>query len=150
MESCYTGFFHTLKKEFLCMLRADFHGGKCWQCLLCKQCRVGWFWTFFKFSTKVPLRFVTYLPKVPKIAKKNLDPVTASSLVMTFWVMHYIYKGSKFFFSQFGLQKKKLSRKKNVFSTQGAPCVQMKIFILEYLFLGAFCHWGKFIFLKST
>jgi hypothetical protein len=43
------------------------------------------------FSTKVPLRFVAYLPKVPKISKKKLfDPVTASSLVMTFWVMHYI------------------------------------------------------------
>jgi hypothetical protein len=26
----------------------------------------------------------------------------------------------------------------------------MKTFILEYLLLGAFCHIGKFIFLKST
>jgi hypothetical protein len=31
----------------------------------------------------------------------------------------------------------------------GPPCVQAKIFILEYLFLGVFCHSGKFIFLKS-
>jgi hypothetical protein len=38
---------------------------------------------FFTFSTIVPLIFVTYLPKVPKIATttKILDPVTASSLV---------------------------------------------------------------------
>jgi hypothetical protein len=35
-------------------------------------CVVGWvdFWTFFTFSTKVPLRFVTYLRKVPKIGGK--------------------------------------------------------------------------------
>jgi hypothetical protein len=45
---------------------------------------------------------------------------------------------------------KKLFKKKEFFTTQGAPCVQRKIFILEYLFLGAFCHKGKFIFLKST
>jgi hypothetical protein len=33
-------------------------------------CGVGWvgFLTSFTFSTKVPLRFGTYLPKVPKIA----------------------------------------------------------------------------------
>jgi hypothetical protein len=37
------------------------------------------FWLFFTFSTKVPLRFVTYLPKVPKIAKKNL---------LTQWPLH--------------------------------------------------------------
>jgi hypothetical protein len=42
---------------------------------------------FFTFSTKVPLRFVTYLPKVRKIEKNFFfDPVTASSLVKTFWV----------------------------------------------------------------
>jgi hypothetical protein len=61
--------------------------------------RVGRFWTFFTFSTKVPLGFVTYLPKIPKIAKKNLfDPVTSSSLLMTFWVMHYI-RGQHFLFT---------------------------------------------------
>jgi hypothetical protein len=53
--------------------------------------RVGWFWTCFTFSTKVPLRFLTYISKVPKIAKQNFfDPLTASSLATTFWVMHYI------------------------------------------------------------
>jgi hypothetical protein len=37
------------------------------------QCIVGWvdFGLFFTFSTKVPLRFVTYLSKVPKIATKK-------------------------------------------------------------------------------
>jgi hypothetical protein len=57
------------------------------------HCPLGWvdFRLFFTFSTKVPLRFVIYLPKVPKIAKKKFFyPVTASSLVTTFWVMHYI------------------------------------------------------------
>jgi hypothetical protein len=40
-----------------------------------------------------------YLPKGPIIAKKKFFyPMTASSLVMTFWVMHYIYKGPNFFF----------------------------------------------------
>jgi hypothetical protein len=48
------------------------------------------------FLTKGPLRFVTYLSKVPKIAKKNFfDLVTASSLVTTFWVMHYLYISEK-------------------------------------------------------
>jgi hypothetical protein len=46
--------------------------------------------------------------------------------------------------------KKVIKEKKIGFTTQGAPCVQAKIFILEYLFLGAFFHKGKFIFLKST
>jgi hypothetical protein len=32
----------------------------------------------------------------------------------------------------------------------GAPCVVNKIFILDLLFLGAFCLSYKFIFLKST
>jgi hypothetical protein len=42
-------------------------------------------------GTKVPLRFVTYLSKVTKInEKKCVDPVTASSLVKTFWVMYNI------------------------------------------------------------
>jgi hypothetical protein len=53
------------------------------------KCTVGW--VGIRTRTKVPLRFVTYLSKVTKInAKKCFDPVTASSLVKTFWVMHYI------------------------------------------------------------
>jgi hypothetical protein len=40
-------------------------------------------WVDIGTRTKVPLRFVFYLSKVTKI-------VTASSLVKTFWVMHYI------------------------------------------------------------
>jgi hypothetical protein len=31
--------------------------------------------------------------------KKCYDPVTASLLVKTFWVMHYTYKGPKIFFT---------------------------------------------------
>jgi hypothetical protein len=50
------------------------------------------------FSTQVPLTFVTCLPKVAKIATKQfLDPVTSSSLVTTFWVMHYIRVQTNFF-----------------------------------------------------
>jgi hypothetical protein len=39
-----------------------------------KHWDLGWvdFGLFFAFSTKVPLRFVTYLPKVPKTATKIL------------------------------------------------------------------------------
>jgi hypothetical protein len=82
---------------------------------------------------------------------------------MTFWVMHYTYKGPKIFFHNIDFMgikrcgilrrfqkykltlvtkctKKSYSRKKNFFTTQGAPCVLTKIFILEYLFLGAFCQ----------
>jgi hypothetical protein len=45
-----------------------------------EYCTLGWVdFGLFTFSTKVPLRFVIYLPKLPKIAKKNIfDPVTAS------------------------------------------------------------------------
>jgi hypothetical protein len=56
-------------------------------------------WDDIGTGTKVPLRFVTYLSKVTKINEKSVltfDPVTASSLVKTFWVMHY--KEVKFFF----------------------------------------------------
>jgi hypothetical protein len=45
---------------------------------------VGWvdFRLFFTFLTKVPLRFVIYLPKGPKIAKKNFfDPVTLKKVI---------------------------------------------------------------------
>jgi hypothetical protein len=77
------------------------------------QCTLGWidFWLFFTFLTKVPLRFVTYLPKVPRIAKKILfDPVTASSLVTTFWVMHYTYKSPQFFIHNMGFMAIKRHR----------------------------------------
>jgi hypothetical protein len=43
----------------------------------------------------------------------------------------------------------KLFKKKEFLNYTGGPCVLKKIFILEYLFLGTFCHEGKFIFLKS-
>jgi hypothetical protein len=48
-------------------------------------------WVDIGTRTKVPLKFVIpYLSKVTKInEKKCFDPVTASSLVKTFWVMHY-------------------------------------------------------------
>jgi hypothetical protein len=68
--------------------------------MACTRYTVGWVdFRLFTFSTKVPLRFVIYLRKVPKIAKKKFfDPVTASSLITTFWVMHYI-RVKKFFFT---------------------------------------------------
>jgi hypothetical protein len=46
--------------------------------------------TYFTFPTKVPLRFVTYLPKVAKIF---VGPVTSSSLG------HALYKDKKIFFT---------------------------------------------------
>jgi hypothetical protein len=65
---------------------------------------LGWddFWLFFTFSTKVPLRFVTYLPKVPKIAKKFVWPSDRLIIGHNF-LGHALYKGPKFFFSQYGL-----------------------------------------------
>jgi hypothetical protein len=61
------------------------------------HCRVGWFWTFFTFSTKVPLRFVIYLPKVPKIAKKMFGPSNRFIIGHDF-LGHALYKGPKFVF----------------------------------------------------
>jgi hypothetical protein len=43
---------------------------------------------FFTFSSSVPLRIVVSLSKVRKISKDLLDPVTASSVVPTFCVIH--------------------------------------------------------------
>jgi hypothetical protein len=56
-------------------------------------------------------------------AKKYFfGPLASSAEVMIFWVMHYI-EAKQFLGGQ----------------TQGAPCVVNKIFILDLLFLGAFC-----------
>jgi hypothetical protein len=70
----------------------------------CSAGTVLW-WVDIGTRTTVPLRFVTYLSKATKIDKiKCFDPVTASSLVTTFWVIHYICtEGSNVFFSQYGL-----------------------------------------------
>jgi hypothetical protein len=51
--------------------------------LILGECTIGW--VDIGTRTKVPLKFVTYHSKITKIN----DPVTASSLVKTFWVMHY-------------------------------------------------------------
>jgi hypothetical protein len=37
-----------------------------------------------------------------------------------------------------------------LYSTQEAPCVEIKIILRQKLFSGAFCHRGMFILLKST
>jgi hypothetical protein len=59
-------------------------------------CAIGW--VDIGTRTKVPLKFVTYLSKITKInEKKCFDLVTASSLVKTFWVMHYIEVQNFFF-----------------------------------------------------
>jgi hypothetical protein len=125
------------------------------------------------FSRKVPLRFVTNLPKVAKIAKKILlDPVSASSLVTTFWIMHYVRV--KIFFSQYVLLhryqkiqnftqisklktylgdkmhlKKQFKKKEFLYYTGGTLCTGGTLYPGISL-LGAFCHKGKFIFLKPT
>jgi hypothetical protein len=66
-------------------------------------CTVGWvdFRLFYIFNKSTPE--ICYIPsKSTDIAKKKFfDPVTASSLGRTFWVMHYIRVQN--FFSQYGL-----------------------------------------------
>jgi hypothetical protein len=49
--------------------------------------RVGWYWNWDKNTPEV-----CYIPFKRNVNKwrKCFDPVTASSLVKTFWVMHYI------------------------------------------------------------
>jgi hypothetical protein len=49
--------------------------------------RVGWYWNWDKSTPEV-----CYIPfkSNENKRKKWVDPVTASSLVKTFWVMHYI------------------------------------------------------------
>jgi hypothetical protein len=73
-------------------------------------CTVGW--VDIGTRTKVPLGFVTYLSKVTKLTKKCFDPVTASSLVKTFWVMHYIE--FKIFFQNMdfmGIKRRRIARR---------------------------------------
>jgi hypothetical protein len=53
--------------------------------------------TFFTFSIKVPLRFVTDLPKVPKKAKKIFCPSDLFIIGHGF-LGHALYKGKKNFF----------------------------------------------------
>jgi hypothetical protein len=49
--------------------------------LMYEYCTLGWVdFGLFTFSTKVPMRFVIYLPKLPKIAKK---------IFLTQWPLHY-------------------------------------------------------------
>jgi hypothetical protein len=115
-------------------------------------CTVGWvyFGPFFKFSTKVPLRF--------------FYPVTASSLVPTFWVMHYIR--IKFFFFRIWTswvskdlefyvdftninfpwwqnEPKKLFKKKEFIYYTGGPLWTDENLYHGISFLGAFCPFLK-------
>jgi hypothetical protein len=58
------------------------------------QCTIGWvdFGLFFTFSTKVGTPEIYYISsKSTENSKNFFDPVNASSLVTTFWVMHYRY-----------------------------------------------------------
>jgi hypothetical protein len=67
-----------------------------------KDCPLGWvdFELFSIFNNSTAK--ICYIPsKTTENRKKNLDPVTASSLVMTFRVMHYI--SVKHFYSHYGL-----------------------------------------------
>jgi hypothetical protein len=67
--------------------------------VLLVHCSVGWVdFGHFKFSTKVPVGFVTYISKVTNSTEYFFYPVTASSFVMTYWVMHYCIHGAKHFF----------------------------------------------------
>jgi hypothetical protein len=61
--------------------------------------RVGWFWTFF-YNLNKSTPEICYIPtKSTENSKtKFVVPVTASSLVTTFWVMYYI-RVQKFFFT---------------------------------------------------
>jgi hypothetical protein len=65
---------------------------------------LGWvdFGLFFTFSTKVPLRFVTYLPEVPKKAKTIFWPVDLFIIGHDF-LGHALYKDPKNFPPQYRL-----------------------------------------------
>jgi hypothetical protein len=60
--------------------------------ILCMYCALGWvdFGLFYIFNTSTPE--ICYLPSksTENSKKKFFHPVTTSSLVTTFWVMHYI------------------------------------------------------------
>jgi hypothetical protein len=75
---------------------------------------------FFTFSTKVPLRFVTYLPKVAKIATKNLHSFQHYKLTLV------------------TNAPKKVIHEKNLFPTQGTPLCTVEILYPGISFLGAF------------
>jgi hypothetical protein len=84
---------------------------------------------------------VVLLVKTWKIAKKkffrSIDLYRRGHYILG----HVLHRGKKKIFHNVGF----------IFiTTQEAPCVQREIFILGLLFLGAFCHKGKFICLKST
>jgi hypothetical protein len=67
-------------------------------------CILGWvdFGLLLNFQQKFPWDLLYIPSKSTKNTKKQIfDPVTASSLVMTFWVVHY--KGYKILYSQYGL-----------------------------------------------
>jgi hypothetical protein len=110
------------------------------------------FWLFSHFQRKYPWDLLHTFQKYRKYCSKKNRFIIGHD-----FLGHALYKGSKFFIHNMdymvikrrrilcGFQKYKLtfvtkctkktySRKKNVFTTQRAPCVQTKIFILEYLF----------------
>jgi hypothetical protein len=84
----------------------QFENNAAWKNIINILFALGWvdFGLFLTFSTKVPLGFVTYLPKVPKIAKQIVLTQSAlhrcSQLFGSFW--HY-QRVQKFFSSKDGL-----------------------------------------------
>jgi hypothetical protein len=122
--------------------------------LITVYCTIGW--VDIGIGTKVPLRFVTYLSKVTKInEKKCFDPVIASSLVKTLWIMHYV----KIFFVHnmdfMGIRRRRILRRfqkysdkmhlKKIFQVKdfrlyaGCPLCSKEILFSLITFLCAFC-----------
>jgi hypothetical protein len=133
--------------------------------------RVGRFLTKIWFWIRVPLEYIhLYVKKYRKQQKKKFVGQ------VTFWgkVKHYI-RVQNFFLIIWGLwvskdaefnvdskninllwwqnAPKKSNSRKTYFNTiqyMGPPVFIGNSFFLNNFFLGAFCHWGQFIFLKST
>jgi hypothetical protein len=98
----------------------------------------------FTFSTRVPLRFVVSFSKVRKMKTNFLNPVTASSLITIFWVIHYRYIEKH---AKMGLFTNKCGFKIQYFSALQRQVVAnteavtwSNILLLFPLFLKAICH----------
>jgi hypothetical protein len=107
----------------------------------------------FTFSTKVPL---SYIPsKSTENSKKKIVGPSDFFIIGDNFLGHALYKGQKTFFTiwtswvskdaKLYIDFKNINlhysgKMKEFLYYTGAPCVLMKIFILEYLLLDAFCH----------
>jgi hypothetical protein len=92
--------------------------------------RVGWF--FFTFSTKVPLRFVTCLPKVSKQAKKKHFWPGECFIIGHDFLGRALYKGPKFcihYMDFMGIKRSRILRRFQKYKfTSTTKCTKKKLF----------------------